>query len=197
MIRISKTQSRVTAALALIIFITFGINLVRQNAKSSYVGIGSISNSETDEPKVGFILNNFHRTETKSGKKVWEITADKGQYFAETDTAKLLTPYMVFYQKNGDVVEITAEQATLEFDKNVLNTAYLTGTVKMNVNKEKFITTEKADFHKIEDTLIAPGYAKIEDGKMILEGETLKVNLSEGILTYDKNVRTQIKPVKK
>ncbi len=151
------------------------------------------SGSSEEVASAGFLLNDFHRTETKGGKKLWEVTAKTGEYFTSSDSARLINAFLVLYQKNGDVVEVRANKALLHFSGNALLRAELSDTVKMNVNKTRFVDTEKADYNKAEDSLYAPGYAKIEDGKMILEGESLRVKLSAGDLSYEKNVRSQVK----
>lgn len=196
MIRVSKEQSRIIAITALILFITSGILLVKQN---SNLGQGMKSNSSIDlhpsqtESQTGFLLNQFHRTETKAGKKMWEVTAENGEYFNETESARLTNSIMIFYQNNGDVVEVASNNAVLHFEQNALQNAELTGAVKMNINKERFITTEKADFNKGDNTVIAPGYAKIEDRKMTMEGENLAVDLTNSVLIYKNKVQTEVK----
>ncbi|MDZ4785224.1 MAG: LPS export ABC transporter periplasmic protein LptC, partial [bacterium] len=146
-----------------------------------------------EKDKTGFVLNNFHRTETKAGKKLWEVTAKTGEYITQTDSAKLTNALIIVYQKNGDIIQVESEKAILQFDNDSLIEAFLEKTVKLNVNKEKFVTTEKADFNKLQNTIVAPGYAKIEDRNVTLEGELLNVDLSLGILQYGKKVKTLIK----
>lgn len=192
MVHITRTQSRVIAILTLILFMGLGVFMVRRNPGLIQKPIFPSGSSE-EVASAGFLLNKFHRTETKGGKKLWEVTADTGEYFSSSDSARLSNAFLVLYQKNGDVVEVRSNKALLHFTGNTLLRAELSESVKMNVNKTRFVTTDKADYNKPEDSLFAPGYARIEDEKMILEGESLRVKLSAGDLSYEKNVKSRIK----
>jgi LPS export ABC transporter protein LptC len=149
--------------------------------------------SSSEITTTGFTLNDFRRTETKNGRIIWKVNAHIGEYLKGQDSAKLTKAFLVLYQENGDIVEVTSDSALLSLKGNELTTAEMSGNVIMNINKERYVHTEKATYEKVKDLIIAPGYAKIEDSNMVLEGESLTVKIEEQALSFDKNVKTTVK----
>lgn len=141
----------------------------------------------------GFILNNFQRTEIKDGKTLWIMKADQGEYLKGQDSVKLTNSFLTLYQENGDVVEVKSDSAIMELLAGKLNTAKMIGNVKMNVNKERYVYTQEALYDKNKEVITAPGYAKIEDRNIILEGKELSVLVKESSLSFSRDVITTIK----
>lgn len=192
MIRLNRNQSRTLAILLLFLFVGLGILMVEQNKPISRFK-KKLEYSSSELTTTGFILNDFQRTETKNGKTIWKVNAEIGEYLKGQDTAKLTKAFLVLFQDNGDVLEVTSESALLSLQGNELKTAEMTGNVIMNINKEKYVHTEKAIYEKVKDLITAPGYAKIEDSNMILEGESLIVKVEGQELSFDRNVKTTVK----
>ena len=192
MVRIGRAQSRIIALT--ILFLVVGIGLfMAQGLGSAKKFIKNTKFSGAEANSTGFILNNFQRTETKDGKTIWKVQAETGRYAKGTDSIELTRPYLVLFQDNGDVIELTSNQATLKLSGNALNTADLMGDVVMNINRQKFAYTQNATYDQNKNLINAPGYVKIEDQNMTIEGESMNANTLEQIMTLDRNVKTVIK----
>jgi len=192
MVQLGRSQSRIIAILTLLVFGGIGMYLVKsQEPIKKIIKKNQFSNAEFTS--TGFILHNFQRTETKNGKTIWKVQAELGEYIKGQESAKLSRPFLVLYQENGDIIEVTANEAILTLDGNALKVADLQGDVVMNINRERFVNTQTANYDKSKDLITAPGYVKIEDKNMLLEGELMKVLVSQQEMTLGRNVKTTIK----
>jgi LPS export ABC transporter protein LptC len=180
------------AILTLVLFAGLGILMVKKNQPLKRLK-KNLDYSSSEITTTGFTLNDFRRTESKNGKTIWKVNAQIGEYLKGQDSAKLTKAFLVLYQENGDIVEVTSDSALLSLEGNELKSAEMSGNVVMNVNKERYVHTEKAIYEKVKDLITAPGYAKIEDSNMVLEGESLVVKVEEQFLSFDRNVKTTVK----
>jgi LPS export ABC transporter protein LptC len=192
MIRLNRNKSRLLAILTLVLFAGLGILMVKKNQPLKRLK-KNLDYSSSEITTTGFTLNDFRRTESKNGKTIWKVNAQIGEYLKGQDSAKLTKAFLVLYQENGDIVEVTSDSALLSLEGNELKSAEMSGNVVMNVNKERYVHTEKAIYEKVKDLITAPGYAKIEDSNMVLEGESLVVKVEEQFLSFDRNVKTTVK----
>ena len=192
MFRISRLQSRVLAFT--VIFVAFGLGiLITRTQQDPKRPKREMKFSGAEITSTGFILNNFQRTEIKDGKTLWIMKADQGEYLKGQDSVKLTNSFLTLYQENGDVVEVKSDSAIMELLAGKLNTAKMIGNVKMNVNKERYVYTQEALYDKNKEVITAPGYAKIEDRNIILEGKELSVLVKESSLSFSRDVITTIK----
>jgi LPS export ABC transporter protein LptC len=192
MIRLNRNKSRLLAILTLVLFAGLGILMVKKNQPLKRLK-KNLDYSSSEITTTGFTLYDFRRTESKNGKTIWKVNAQIGEYLKGQDSAKLTKAFLVLYQENGDIVEVTSDSALLSLEGNELKSAEMSGNVVMNVNKERHVHTEKAIYEKVKDLITAPGYAKIEDSNMVLEGESLVVKVEEQFLSFDRNVKTTVK----
>jgi LPS export ABC transporter protein LptC len=192
MIRISRLQSRVIAFTVIIFALFIGI-LITRTQQDPKRPRREMKFSGAEITSTGFILNNFQRTEIKDGKTLWVMKADQGEYLKGQDSVKLTNSFLTIYQDNGDVVEVISDSSIMELIAGKLNTAKMIGNVKMNVNKERYVYTQEALYDKNREIITAPGYAKIEDRNIILEGKELSVLIKESSLSFGSNVITTIK----
>lgn len=190
--KISRAQSQYLALSVVVLFLGLGMLLLRSAPASIPVEQTKHVAEKQHKKKSSFVLNKFHRTETKDGKKIWEVTAQRGKYFPKTSTAVLQKATFIIYRKNGDVIEISSKEAELEFQENTLALAKLITDVKMNINKETFVTSDKAYYDKQEDSIFTPGYAKIKNDQMTVEGVELQVDVQAKTIEFLNDVETRI-----
>src|SRR5436190_1670997 len=67
-----------------------------------------------DNPKL--TLQNFSRSQVKDGRKIWEISATEGKYDPKTEIAILTGAKLLLYRKEGDVVHLDADNATIHLN---------------------------------------------------------------------------------
>jgi len=140
-----------------------------------------------------FVLENFHRSEMKDGKKIWEVSAVKGQYFPETNTARLDTPSLLFYRPNGDVVALKAEAATITLAGTSLTRAEISGKVKVVYSEKVTMETELAVYEKEKNLVTAPGKVTITSAQLDIIGRELTAKLDKNEFTLAKDVSSTVK----
>jgi len=129
----------------------------------------------------------------KDGKKIWEVTATRGQYFPETNTAQLDQPSLLFYRSSGEVVELRAAQALLTLSGTTLNRAEISGDVRVVYGAKTTMTTELAIYDRASDTVTAPGEVKISSAQLDIVGRELTAQIESQVFTLAKNVSSTVK----
>lgn len=202
---LTKAQSLTVALGTLALFFVGGITYMRLS-QPSFVSPTSETpatieptavpeNTGLATPASGsnFVLENFHRSEMKDGKKVWEVSAVKGHYFPETNTARLETPSLLFYRPNGEVVQLNAEGATITLAGTSLTRAEITGKVKLVYSEKVTMETELAVYDKEKNLVTAPGEVTITSAQLDIVGRELTAKLDRNEFRLAKDVSSTVK----
>lgn len=215
---LTRSQSLTIAIGSLGLFFALGI-LVVQNRSQGRISVSTVrlsqeaavetdANTEqeavTDLPSAaksqsgeesGFILKNFHRSEVSDGQKIWEITADTGRYFPESNSIALSRASLTLYRKNGDVIKIDADQALVKLVGSALVGADASGNVVITKNgSEVTIKTDQASYNKIEQIVTTPGFVSIDTEAMEVSGSRLTIDLEKNEALLAEDVETLVKP---
>ena len=143
-----------------------------------------------------FRLGNFQRREIKAGKKLWEIEADSGEYVQGSNQVQLKMPRLWLQREDGTVVRMKAHSGVLTIEGSVLNAALISGAVEVIKDDSLTIHTETARYDRAGGTVVCPGYAKIKQDSLIVEGEELTADLNKKTAEFQRNVVTTILPRK-
>jgi LPS export ABC transporter protein LptC len=148
------------------------------------------------EPTAGaarFALDQFHRSQTRDGQKLWEIWAERGEYFPELQQAALEGPRIMVFQDNGDVIELTAAKAQIYLTNASLSRARVSGEVVLTHNGILRIETNEALYTKDSNRVEAPGYVLIQNDKVKISGKMLTVSLDKQEFKLSKNVESVLR----
>jgi len=156
---------------------------------------GAGADEEGKSPK--FVLHNFHRSETKNGRKLWEVKARSGKYIPEKKAAKIKDAILWFYREEGEVVTLEAKQALLSLEYASLTRANLSGGVTVTSHDGITLKTESAIYEKETATITSPDFVTITSDMVNVSGEELNVDIDKRELTLSKNVSSVITPKKK
>ncbi|MFM1846967.1 MAG: Lipopolysaccharide-assembly, LptC-related [Pseudomonadota bacterium] len=202
---LTKSQSRIVALGTLALFFIGGVTYVGLS-RPSFVSMAkespltevtpaSDSSAAAPTPVTGsnFTLDNFHRSEMKDGKKVWEVSALKGTYFPETNTATLESPSLLFYRPNGEVVQLNAATATLALSGTSLTRAEISGNVRVVYSEKVTMETELAVYEKEANRVTAPGKVTISSAQLDIVGRELKAELGRNEFSLGKDVSSTVK----
>jgi LPS export ABC transporter protein LptC len=203
---LSKTQSQLIVAAAFIGFFAFSYALIRHNrpAGPAPAQPAAMATSEpapaaardvTPQPGLPqglFKIEDFQRSESKDGQKLWEIKGSHAEFVPGSNQVSLKDAQLWVRRPNGDVVELFADQALITLEANSLSSADLTGHVKVIHNKETTLTTEHALYNKSTSLIVAPGPVLIENARMRISGQKLQAKLDTNEITLAQDVDTVI-----
>lgn len=207
--KLTRRQSITLALAILIIFFGVSIALIDDDARRGITELSSNSYNldqsetalderlsslqESGQNGPAITLNKFHRSETKNGKKLWEISASSGQYLPENQSAIVENATLLFFQEDGKVIELAADQAKLTIEDANLNNAEIEGSVKVTFNKEISLSTDEAVYDRLNNLVTAPGLVKIESDMIEIIGEELEADLNKQEFILKRNVSSVIK----
>ncbi|MGI6523859.1 MAG: LPS export ABC transporter periplasmic protein LptC [Bdellovibrionota bacterium] len=147
--------------------------------------------SAMPDSDIELVMGKFHRSETKDGKKLWEVMSKEGRYNPTEQTAQLLEAQLWFYQKDGDVITVTSEKANITIKDAKLEDVKLSDNVIITLNDIK-LTTNRARMAGDDQTVTTPGEITIEKPGLILKGKKLRANLGTKEFLLEKDVSTTI-----
>lgn len=158
----------------------------------------SAINSDSDTPvQSHFSLKDFHRAETKDGKKLWEVKAKEGTYIPEENAANITDATLFFYHKKRKPVKMTAPTSVIHLDGTSLSYAEMTGGVTIKAERNTILKTKKAIYNKKTEMITAPGKVHITSEMGKISGNQLSANVTTREIKILNNVKTTIVPGKK
>ncbi len=141
-----------------------------------------------------FAMNDFHRVEMRDGKKIWEVTASRGQYFPANNSALVDKAHLVIFKKDGSIIELNAGSATLFLDGASLSKAEASQGVKLQLDQDTVLTSDTANFDRIKNTVLVPGNVEINNSRMNLKGKKLEADLTKEEFRIFNDVDTTVLP---
>lgn len=150
----------------------------------------------TNAPGAQFMLENFHRSESKNGKTSWEVTAKRGQYFPLTQHADVEEALVSLFEKDGKRVAITAPKARLSLSGTSLVGADISNGVVVVVDDQTTIRTDHATYDKVHDKIHSDAPVQIENEMISVAGNSIDVDMVNQVVVIDGGVQTVIKPKK-
>jgi len=193
-------QSRSLAVAALAVFFILAMTLTRSNTRP----VATSTVPDTAIPEIGpqessgFMLKDFHRSETKDGRTLWEVNSSRGNYYPETNSARVEDAVVRFYRDDGKVVELRTGEALLELEGSSLKTARAGKGVKIVYDdNELVLETDRATYDRQANKVNAPGFVKIINEMGEVSGVGFDADLQTRILTLSSQVKSFIKPREK
>ncbi len=146
-------------------------------------------------PKTEVVLNKFHRSEVKDGKKLWEVEALQGRYLAESASIDLDQAKLWVYQKSGETVSLDASKARLFLEGQELVRAETSGGVRVDRDGKITVTTEAATYVRRENIVQAPGFVQIKSDTVDVSGTGLEVQLDTKEIRLSSGVSSIVQPM--
>lgn len=212
--RLTKSQSIIIALGILGLFFAIGIAFIKtkstvalSNIKVESINFELDPKEVANKPSAGIIAENkgsavvlgkFERSETSDdGKLLWEIKADKGRYYPETNTANLEEATIWYHKKSGKKIKLETNKADIELDGNNLKKAFVYSGVKIILNENATIITEEASYDKMANSVNSSKKVEIKNEIMETTGYGLEGNIATQEFMLLNNVTSIIKPRKK
>lgn len=152
------------------------------------------SSVQTPSQASQFTMNEFHRSETKNGRTVWEVHGSRGEYFPQTNSAKIQDAKLTMYDKDGKASDLQTKEAEIYLSGPSLGRAHGRAGVQVVYHGDTTLTTEEADYDRSKGTLSTAGPVKIVGSRVDITGNKLEGNVDSQIFTLTGDVVTIIKP---
>lgn len=150
----------------------------------------------------GFTLENFSRSENKDGKKVWEISGEKGLISTSGDKARIEKTRLSFFREDNSEVILTAPKADLRIEGGLVNLANLSGGVFVEQVKEiengkvqdYSASSASATFDRMGNVVTTNSTTTINSRVVTLTAGALRADLTSKKVFFLKGVETIIRP---
>lgn len=144
-------------------------------------------------PESALEVKDFHRTQVKDGRKLWEVSGEEVRYLKTEKEVVIKRPKLVFYRQNGESLEVTGNQGRIFFSGEEMERVHLEGA--MEVNYSGFILkAHELLYVKGKDMIVLPGRVTLTGKGMELEGVGMEISLHEEKLRLQRQVRTKLEP---
>lgn len=166
------------ALTALSIWVFFDTPQVEYNTE-----INSSNNNNSEKVNITDLII----TETKNGKKFWEVYAEYGNYKNDRNIAVLSNITGNFYE--DEIVVLSVKAPTALYDSNLREFILQNGAHAAN-NKNIVISAEEIRWIGTEDKIVAKGNVKIiKDAELLTtsDGSSFNTNFSNLKLTGNAN----------
>lgn len=155
----------------------------------------SATAESTSDTESRFELQNFQRSESRDGKKVWEVVADRGKFYPEADVTTLTNAIVTSLRDDDSKMIITAESADISLTGTTLDTALLQKHVTVTLQEDVILTTSEATYSHAAQSVVAPNAVDIQGPFYTSRGDSMTADTEEQIITLTGAVRTEIEPV--
>lgn len=199
MIHLTRRQS-ITVASSLIALFFVGMWALSQGSSKSVIAGGSRTSSPTPSqyptPQQGaqFLLNDFHRSEVKNGRTIWEVKAKKGEYFPDKQMAQIFDAAVWLFRSESEKVLLNAPEAELLFNGTAMSKVFFPGTVHVVYNDMYIVDTSVATYEKSSETIVSDHPVKLSSDLIDVEGARFVANSAENSIIISGGVKTVIKP---
>ncbi len=185
-IRLVVSTVVVTSGLALLVIYNRPPPKVMQTASTAATPSSAADTSS-------FTLENFHRFQTREGKKVWDLTAVRGKYGGSNQNMDLEEPYLEVAQEQGPPATLRSKTAKVVIDKGEIGAAHAFGDVVI-VSDQVTINSQEALYDPTHNRLEVPSRVKVIKAELTVESDRLIADTKKQIFEFYDNVETTLLP---
>jgi len=146
-------------------------------------------------PESALHMKEFHRAKIENGRKIWELFGDEASYFKEQKEAIIKKPRFYYYDKKGEVVETTGDEAHLYINEKELERMELRGDIQVSF-QGYVLKSDEANYLPAKDQVILPNRTTVVGEGIELEGSSMEIELEDRKIRLVHRVKTKIEPEK-
>ncbi len=182
---ISASQVRlIIVAVLVIVGGTIGYFIFWPSGMGISVGSVSVIGSDAD-----LKMDRVHIVQNKQGSKNWEMWADTAKVYRKKDHTKLENVHLRFYPKNGQIMDVTADNGLME---NQSRNMRLRGNVLIKTQDGISMRTEALQFRPKEKKIDSDEKIFVRGDTFRLTGVGLRGRTDLGRYFLNKNVKAVI-----
>lgn len=146
-------------------------------------------------PESALHMKDFHRAKIEDGRKIWELFGDEASYFKEQKEAIIKKPRFYYYDKKGEVAELTGDEAHVYINEKELERMELRGAIQVTF-QGYVLKSEEANYLPAKDQIVLPSHTTVVGEGIALEGSSMEAELEGKKIRLVHRVKTRIEPEK-
>lgn len=146
-------------------------------------------------PESALHMKDFHRAKVENGRKIWELFGDEANYYKEQKEALIKKPRFFYYDRKGEVIETTGDQARIYLNEKELDRMVLNGGVRVTF-QGYLLKSEEAQYLAAKDQIVLPNRTVVTGEGMEIEGSRMEVEMESKKIRLINNVKTKVEPEK-
>jgi LPS export ABC transporter protein LptC len=177
-------QKKVRPILILVMFITLGIILSVFLSARRFQSPPAPTVSEVQQEEASLSMQGVLVASTRDGLKAWDLTAESGNYFDNRQQAVFNNISVIFYQKQGGEVTLTADKGIYQ---SVSNDLELSGHVVVKNDQYRMESTHVQYDHK-HGKLISNKSVSVSGQTIDFVAESMAYYLKTSEITFGGNI---------
>ena len=215
---ISKKTSYVIAALIIFLFFASGFiffqfrpdnytsttDIVEKKLEeeSTEIDQSSLPSNDENEAKAdsaqeSFTLSDFHRSETKDGKLLWEIKGENAEYHPSDQSVDIKSCLFSMRSDSDKLITLEAGEAKVFLQGASLNLAEFSDNVVLHYDSDMKILTSQASYNRENALVTSNSHVQIVGEWYTIEGDGLEAHMNSKIYKISSSVRSTFEPNKR
>jgi LPS export ABC transporter protein LptC len=146
-------------------------------------------------PDSALRMKDFRRSKVENGRTVWELLGEEASYLKEQREAVVQKPRFLYYDKDGQVAEASAEIAHLYLNEKELEKMQLDGGIELSYNGY-ILKSQEATYLPSKEQIVMTQRTTLTGEGLDLQGSSMEVDLADRKVRLLRNVKTKLEPDK-
>ena len=146
-------------------------------------------------PESALRMKDFRRAKVENGRTVWELLGDEASYDKEQREAVVQKPRFLYYDKEGEIAEASAEIAHVFLNDKELEKMQLEGGIELSYNGY-ILKSQEAIYLPAQEQIVMPQRTTLIGEGLELQGSSMEVDLGDRKVRLVRNVKTKVEPEK-
>ena len=146
-------------------------------------------------PESALNIKDFRRAKVENGRTVWELLGEEASYDKDQRQAVIHKPRFLYYDKNGEVAEASADIAHVYLNEKELEKMQLEGGIEISYSGY-LLNSQEATYLPAKEQIIMPQRTTLTGEGLQLQGASMEVDLGESKVRLMRDVKTKLEPEK-
>jgi LPS export ABC transporter protein LptC len=146
-------------------------------------------------PESALRIKDFRRAKVENGRTVWELLGDEASYNKDQREAVVQKPRFLYYDKQGEIAEASAEIAHVYLNDKDLEKMQLGGGIEISYSGY-VLKSEEATYLPAREQIVMPKRTTLTGEGLELQGSSMEVDLGDSKVRLLRDVKTKLEPEK-
>lgn len=146
-------------------------------------------------PESALRIKDFRRAKVENGRTVWELLGDEASYNKDQREAIVQKPRFLYYDKQGEIAEASAEIAHVYLNDKDLEKMQLGGGIEISYSGY-VLKSEEATYLPAREQIVMPKRTTLTGEGLELQGSSMEVDLGDSKVRLLRDVKTKLEPEK-